>query len=94
MKLKVPNSLEDISVAQYRKLANIDLTQDETKWLKETISVLCNLDEKVVNKLSLKELQKIGTVVNKITDADTNDQELVKKIDYKGKRYGFHPNLF
>lgn len=93
MKLTVPNSLEDISVAQYRKLANIDITQDETKWLKETICVLCNLEEAIVNKLSLKELEKIGKVVNKITNADTNDQELVTKIDYKGKRYGFHPNL-
>ena len=33
MKLRVPNSLEDITVAQYRKLAQIDITQDETKWL-------------------------------------------------------------
>ena len=93
MKLTVPNSLEDITVAQYRKLAQIDITQDETQWLKETVSVLCGLDESLVNKLSLTELEKIGTVVNKITNADTNDQELVKKIDYKGKRYGFHPNL-
>ena len=93
MKLRVPNSLEDITVAQYRKLAQIDITQDETQWLKETVSVLCGLDESLVNKLSLTELEKIGTVVNKITNADTNDQELVKKIDYKGKRYGFHPNL-
>ena len=93
MKLRVPISLEDITVAQYRKLAQIDITQDETQWLKETVSVLCGLDESLVNKLSLTELEKIGTVVNKITNADTNDQELVKKIDYKGKRYGFHPNL-
>ena len=93
MKLRVPNSLEDITVAQYRKLAQIDITQDETQWLKETVSVLCGLDKSLVNKLSLTELEKIGTVVNKITNADTNDQELVKKIDYKGKRYGFHPNL-
>ena len=93
MKLTVPNSLEDITVEQYRKLAQIDITQDETQWLKETVSVLCGLDESLVNKLSLTELEKIGTVVNKITNADTNDQELVKKIDYKGKRYGFHPNL-
>ncbi len=93
MKLRVPNSLEDITVAQYRKLAKIDITKDETQWLKETVSILCGLDESLVNKLSLTELEKIGTVVNKITNADTNDQELVKKIDYKGKRYGFHPNL-
>ena len=93
MKLRIPNSLEDITVAQYRKLAQIDITQDETQWLKETVSVLCGLDKSLVNKLSLTELEKIGTVVNKITNADTNDQELVKKIDYKGKRYGFHPNL-
>lgn len=93
MKITVPNSLDDISVAQYRKLANIDLKQDETAWLKETISILCSLDVVVVNKLSLKELEKIGKVVTKITNADTNQQQLIKKIDYKGKRYGFHPNL-
>jgi hypothetical protein len=85
--------MADVTVKQYRDLSNIDLTQAETEWLSQAISILCNIDAEVVAKLTINELDKIGKVINKLTDSDQNNQELQKKMDYKGKRYGFHPNL-
>ncbi len=85
--------MADVSVKQYRDLSNIDLEQDTTEWMSQSISILCNIDSVIVDKLTLNELDKIGEVINKVTDPDQNNQELQKKIDYKGKRYGFHPNL-
>jgi len=93
MELIVPDSMADVTVKQYRDLSNIDLTQAETEWLSQAISILCNIDAEVVAKLTINELDKIGKVINKLTDSDQNNQELQKKMDYKGKRYGFHPNL-
>ena len=93
MELIVPDSMADITVKQYREMSNIDLKQSETEWLTQSISILCNIDRVIVEKLTLDELDKIGNVINKITDPDQNNQELQKKIEYKGKRYGFHPNL-
>lgn len=93
MELIVPDSLADITVKQYRDLSNIDLAQDTTEWMTQSISILCNIDAAIVAKLTINELDKIGKVINKLTDSDQNNQELQKKIEYKGKRYGFHPNL-
>lgn len=93
MELIVPDSLSDITVKQYRDLSNIDLAQDTTEWMAQSISILCNIDAEIVAKLTINELDRIGKVINKLTDSDQNNQELQKKIEYKGKRYGFHPNL-
>jgi|TARA_R100000084_G_scaffold100024_1_gene54601 hypothetical protein len=93
MELIVPNSMADITVKQYREMSNIDLKQSETECMTQSICILCNIDRVIVEMLTLDELDKIGKVINKITDPDQNNQELQKKIEYKGKRYGFHPNL-
>jgi len=93
MEIIVPDSMADVTVKQYRDLSNIDLKQDTTEWMSESIAILCNIDSVIVNKLTLNELDRIAVVINKVTDPEQNNQELQKKIDYKGKRYGFHPNL-
>ena len=93
MELIVPDSLADVTVKQYRELTNIDLEQSDTQWMSDAITILCNIDKDIVSKLTIDELNKIGTIIHKITNADQNNQELQKKIEYKGKRYGFHPNL-
>lgn len=85
--------MSDVTVKQYRQLAEIDLKTETTEWLAEAVSILCNLDKELVAKLTVEELDKIGAVVNRIGDISQNNQELQKAIDYKGMRYGFHPNL-
>ena len=93
MKLTVPNSLADISVKQYKELTDLNIDKHENKWLVEAVCILCNLERSLVEQLTVDELSRINTIVAKITDEEQNNQELQKKIEYKGKKYGFHPNL-
>ena len=85
--------MADISVSQYKKLSELTVKENSTEWLIEAISILCVIDKKLVEQLKMKELERIGKIVSNITDIDKNDQEVQKIIEYKGKRYGFHPNL-
>ena len=41
MKITVPDSLADISVKQYKLLAEIEFKEDSTEWIIESISLLC-----------------------------------------------------
>jgi hypothetical protein len=93
MKLTVPNSLADISVKQYKELTDLNIDKHENKWLVEAVCILCNLERSLVEQLTVDELSRINAIVAKITDEEQNNQELQKKIEYKGKKYGFHPNL-
>ena len=93
MKITVPDSLADISVKQYKLIAEIKLEEESTEWIIETICIMCNLTKEQTNQLSIPEMERISTIIGRINNADSQDEKLLSKLDYKGKRYGFHPNL-
>lgn len=93
MKITVPDSLADISVKQYKQLAEIEFKEDSTEWIIESISLLCGLTKEQVGTLTMPEVEKISKIISRLNNADKNNQELSTKIKYKGKKYGFHPNL-
>ena len=93
MKLTVPDSLADISVKQYKLLANLKLDEKSTEWIVEAICIMCNLSKEETNQLTIPEMERISTIISRINDADGQDEKLLTKLEYKGKRYGFHPNL-
>jgi len=93
MKITVPDSLADISVKQYKLLADIKFDEDSSEWIIESVSILCGLTKDQVGTLTMPEVEKIGSIISRLNNADKNNQELQTKIKYKGKKYGFHPNL-
>jgi hypothetical protein len=93
MKITVPDSLADLTVEQYKLLAEIKFEENSTEWLIESIGIMCSLTKAEADQLTLPEVERIAIIVSKLNDEDENDQELQRKIEYKGKRYGFHPNL-
>lgn len=93
MEIIVPDSMADITVKQYKAIADLKVTEGSTEWLAEAVAVFCNLTPDVVAKLTVAELESISEIVQRINDPEQNNQELQTKIEHKGKRYGFHPNL-
>ena len=93
MKITVPDSLADITVKQYKELAEIKHDQESNEWIIEAVCVLCQIEKSIVEKLTINELSQIADIIKKLNDEDHNNQTLKEKIEYKGKRYGFHPNL-
>ncbi len=85
--------MADITVKQYKSIADLTVEEGSTEWLAKSIGIFCNLTPDLVAKLTVAELERISKIVQRINDPEENNQELVKKIDYKGERYGFHPNL-
>jgi len=93
MKITVPDSLADISVKQYKDLSAITFKEDSTEWIIESICIMCKMTQEEAKQLTIPEVEKISGIINRMNDEDQNDQKLQSKIEYKGKRYGFHPNL-
>ena len=93
MKLTVPSELADITIEQYKRLAELDLDTDDTSWVVEAICILCELQADDVQRLPLRDIERIAEVIKRLNDPNQNNQPLQTRIDYKGVRYGFHPNL-
>jgi len=93
MKITVPDSLADITVKQYKLLAELEFDEDSTEWIVEAICIMCNLSKEETNQLTIPEMERISVIIGRINNADGQDEKLVSKLKYKGKKYGFHPNL-
>lgn len=91
--LYVPTGMQDITIEQYNKVTKIKAKEGTRTWLLKAICILCNITLEQARTLTIKELNKVGDILGKMNDVDANNQELQRKIEYKGIRYGFHPNL-
>mgnify|MGYP003145773002 CR=1 FL=1 len=94
LQLVVPNEWADITVEQYQEFElNLSSNLSKKKKLIKSISILCNVDEKVVNKLKTKDLQEIALEINKLEKVKPYNIKLQKQFIYKGFEYGLIPNL-
>ena len=80
MKITVPDSLADLSVQQYKLLAEIKFEENSTEWLIESIGIMCNLTKEQTDQLTLPEVERIAIIVSKLNNEDENNQELQRKI--------------
>ena len=78
MKITVPDSLADLSVQQYKLLAEIKFEENSTEWLIESIGIMCNLTKEQTDQLTLPEVERIAIIVSKLNNEDENNY-LAKK---------------
>ena len=93
IKIFVPTTLADVSVAQYRKIAKLDTTEKHEKWLIDAISIFCNITKEQVKAMSLKDMNLIANKIAQLKDAEKHNERLKPKITHEKIEYGFHPNL-
>ena len=63
MKITVPDSLADITVKQYKLLADIKFEENSTEWIIESVCIMCSLSKEQVDTLTVPELEKIGKII-------------------------------
>ena len=59
----------------------------------EVLGVICGLDKEMIERLEVKSLNKIIKTLNFLSTDIPENQELEKKVEWNGKKYGFIPNL-
>lgn len=94
LQIEVPNEWADITIEQYQEFnKNLNSNLSKKKKLMKSVSILCNVDEKVVSKLKTRDLQEIAVEINKLEKVKPYNIELQKQFKYKGFEYGLIPNL-
>ena len=87
----VPTEWKDITIAEYQRYLQIAKTKRKTRD-DEIISMFCKIDKKLIKKLQLKQKKLLVDKINKFVNSK-NETILEKRIKFKGKQYGFIPNL-
>ena len=87
----VPTEWKDITISEFQRYLQIAKSKRKTRE-EEIIALFCKLDKKTIKKIKLKDknilVNKINTFIN-----TKNETKLQKRVTFKGKDYGFVPNL-
>ncbi len=87
----VPTEWKDITIAEFQRYLQIAKSTRRTRD-GEIISLFCKVDKNLVKKLKLKDKNSLVNKINNFVNSK-NETKLEKRIKFKGKSYGFVPNL-
>ncbi len=91
IKVEIPTSLADIKLSQYKKYLNIQLNNDDERFLQaKMIEIFCNIPLKDVMKLKYNDTNEISSI---LTTMFEQKPKLVERFKLNGVEYGFHPVL-
>lgn len=87
----VPTEWKDITIEQYQRYLQIAKSKRRTRD-NEIISMFCKIDKELIKRLKLKDKKVLVDKINKFVNSK-NETSLEKRIKFKGRQYGFIPNL-
>ena len=91
--LRIPTSLNEITLAQYQEFAkleaNLDKTKDTAIQLK-LVEIFCKVPELVVRNMKATDIAEICEIINTMFDTE---HQLINRFRLKGIDYGFIPEL-
>tara|TARA_R110000824_G_scaffold6298_1_gene29112 strand:- start:517 stop:1170 length:654 start_codon:yes stop_codon:yes gene_type:complete len=84
------NSWAEVTLEKWIKLIALE-EGSNTKEAQETIALLSDIPDKLINELSLRD---IVLIMEKIANLDSEKESILKKvIEIDGVEYGMHPDL-
>ena len=91
VKIKIPSSLNDITLQQYKRYMKIQEKVKDDRFLNaKMIEIFCGVDLKDVMHLQLRDSEEIVEIITALFD---KKPELVKRFKLNGIEYGFQPQL-
>ena len=91
--LKIPTSLNEITLAQYQEFAKLEADLDKTKDTAiqlKIVEIFCKVPEVVVRNMKATDIAEICEIINTMFDTE---HQLINRFRLKGIDYGFIPEL-
>jgi len=94
IKLTIPTEWKDITIGMYQKFTELQEKKlPEDQFNVEVVCVLCNVKKEMLSKFKYKDLSDITKTLMKLLNSEFKKEELIKKIEFNGERYGLIPNF-
>ena len=95
LELTIPTDWKDITIGIYQdyvELKEKKLPEDE--FIVAVVCVLCGVEKETLERVRYKDLKDISNNLMKLLKKEVKEEkELIKKVSFKGREYGFIPNL-
>ena len=91
--LRIPTSLNEITLAQYQEFAKLEADLDKTKDTAiqlKLVEIFCKVPEVVVRNMKATDIAEICEIINTMFDTE---HQLINRFRLKGIDYGFIPEL-
>ena len=91
--LRIPTSLNEITLAQYQDFAKLEADLDKTKDTAiqlKIVEIFCKVPEVVVRNMKATDIAEICEIINTMFDTE---HQLINRFRLKGIDYGFIPEL-
>ena len=91
--LRIPTSLNEITLAQYQEFAKLEANRDKTKDTAiqlKLVEIFCKVPEVVVRNMKATDIAEICEIINTMFDTE---HQLINRFRLKGIDYGFIPEL-
>ena len=90
-KVNVPSDLSEVTLKQYQEFLKAkEVNNDPYKMQCKVIEIFCNVNEGIVRKMKLSDVEKISIIINKMFEHKT---PLIKFFTLNGVEYGFISDL-
>jgi len=97
VKVKIPESLEDIKLSQYQKFLRVteklDPETDINTINKRAVAVFCDIPDNIVNNMTKQSFNECLEVINNIIKIDAEKVEFKRVFKFNNQKYGFIPNM-
>jgi hypothetical protein len=94
IKLTIPTEWNDISIGMYQEFVAINKKKmSEEEKIVKIVCCLCEVEESVLERFKYKDLKYISDKLVKLVNSEMNKDELIKKVEFNGERYGIIPNF-
>lgn len=91
LKIKIPNSLDDITLSQYKRFIKVQEQTKNNRLLNaKMIEIFCSTKLENVMRLKLSDTEEIVGVLNKMFE---QKPDLIKGFNINNIDFGFHPQL-
>lgn len=94
VEINVPNSWKDLTIKKFQQFEKLQAqnlpAKDKTI---KTVSLLCDVEESLLKRLKLSEVEEIAKELNKLDASKPLEVEMSTIIKHKGKKYGLIPNM-
>ena len=89
VKIKIPTSLNEITLGQYQEFLKLD-SKKESDVLLKMVELFCKVPVEVVRSMKANDIKDICEIINKMFDVE---HQMLNRFQLSGKDYGFIPDL-
>mgnify|MGYP003635702590 FL=1 len=94
--IEIPTTWNDISIKMYSKFERLKKRRsklEEEEFNIQVICIICDIEREMLERMEVKDINKIAKELRFLMSSQPNTDDLQKKVDWNGKKYGFIPNL-